>query len=442
MATTKGLLEKLFKLEQHNTTVKRELLAGVTTFMTMAYVIFVCPNMLADVGMPKEAAFGATIFATVFSTALMGLWANFPVGVAPGMGLGAFFAYYVCGALGLHWTVALGATFISGIVFLLLTITHLRQLLIDAVPLNLKYAIVVGIGLFITFIGLRTAGIVVNNDATLVALGKLAAPSAALACFGLIASGVLIARGVQGALLYGILLTTLLAMAFGAAPMPQGINDIITFSIPDISPILFKLDIMGAINYGILSIIFTFTIVELFDNMGTLIGLSRKANFMDKDGHIKGINKALFVDSVGVVVCSGIGTSSVSSYIESATGIAAGGRTGLTAMTIAGLFLITLFFAPFIGLIPAFATAPALIIVGIYMISEVRNIDFDDFTEAMPAFLTIVMMPLTYNIAHGIGFGFISYALLKLFTGQWRKVNILVWVFSVCFLVNFIISPH
>lgn len=368
MAQTKGILERVFKLSEKGTTVKTEILAGLTTFVAMAYIIFVNPSILADAGIPKEAAIAATVWSAVIGSAAMGLWANFPVAVAPGMGLNAFFAYYVCGVLGLHWTVALGAVFFSGIVFLLLTVTHVRQLLIDAVPMNLKYAIVVGIGMFIAFIGLQNAGIVVKNDATVVALGHVTQPGPLLACCGLMLTAGLMARNVQGSL---------------------------------------------------------------------LIGLSRKARLMDDKGHIENLDKALVTDSVGTVVSSFLGTSTVTSYVESAAGISQGGRTGLTALTVAVLFAASLVFAPLIGLVPAFATAPALLIVGALMMMEVMNIDFNDFTEGFPAFMTIIMMPLTYSIASGFGFGFVSYAAVKLLSGRAREVSLFMWIITAMFVINF-----
>ena len=437
MSESKGILERIFKLSEKGSTVKTELLAGLTTFVAMAYIIFVNPSILADAGIPKEAAIAATVWSAVIGSAAMGLWANFPVAVAPGMGLNAFFAYYVCGVLGLHWTVALGAVFVSGIVFLLLTVTHVRQLIIEAVPMNLKYAIVVGIGMFIAFIGLQNAGLVVKNDATLVSLGHVTKPSVLLACFGLILTAGLMARKVQGSLLIGILCTTILGMIFGIAPIPTGIESIMSFKLPSLAPTFFQLDIMGALKYGIISIIFTFTIVELFDNMGTLIGLSRKAKLMDDNGHIENLDKALVTDSVGTIMSSFLGTSTVTSYVESAAGISQGGRTGLTAVTVAVLFAVSLIFAPLIGLVPAFATAPALLIVGALMMMEVTHIDFEDFTEGFPAFMTIIMMPLTYSIASGFGFGFVSYAAVKLLSGRTKEVSLFMWIISALFLVNF-----
>jgi len=322
-------------------------------------------------------------------------------------------------------------------VFLLLTVTHVRQLLIDAVPMNLKYAIVVGIGMFIAFIGLQNAGIVVKNDATVVALGHVTQPGPLLACCGLMLTAGLMARNVQGSLLIGILVTAVLGMVFGVSPAPSGIDSVMSFSLPSLAPTLMQLDIMGALKYGIISIIFTFTIVELFDNMGTLIGLSRKARLMDDKGHIENLDKALVTDSVGTVVSSFLGTSTVTSYVESAAGISQGGRTGLTALTVAVLFAASLVFAPLIGLVPAFATAPALLIVGALMMMEVMNIDFNDFTEGFPAFMTIIMMPLTYSIASGFGFGFVSYAAVKLLSGRAREVSLFMWIITAMFVINF-----
>ena len=414
MAQTKGILERVFKLSEKGTTVKTEILAGLTTFVAMAYIIFVNPSILADAGIPKEAAIAATVWSAVIGSAAMGLWANFPVAVAPGMGLNDFFAYYVCGVLGLHWSVALGAVFFSGIVFLLLTVTHVRQLLIDAVPMNLKYAIVVGIGMFIAFIGLQNAGIVVKNDATVVALGHVTQPGPLLACCGLMLTAGLMARNVQGSLLIGILVTAVLGMVFGVSPAPSGIDSVMSFSLPSLAPTLMQLDIMGALKYGIISIIFTFTIVELFDNMGTLIGLSRKARLMDDKGHIENLDKALVTDSVGTVVSSFLGTSTVTTFVESGTGVAAGGRTGLTSLTTAALFLLSIFLLPFFAFIPSAAAASALVYVGVLMMSNVKNIDFSSVRNAVPAFMTIVIMPLGYSITDGIGMGLLLYVVISL----------------------------
>ncbi|MBP2652263.1 MAG: Xanthine/uracil/vitamin permease [Firmicutes bacterium] len=433
----KSIVNRLFKLKQKDTNVKTELLAGVTTFMALAYIIFVNPNILADGGIPKEAAIASTIWIAALSTAVMGLWANFPIAVAPGMGLNAFFAYYVVGVLQLPWQVALGAVFFSGILFLVLTLGGIRQAIIRAVPMNLRSAISVGIGLFIAFVGLKDAGIIIANKGTLVSLGNLAAKEPLLACFGLIFTAVLIARKVKGSILIGIIGTTVLGMVVGAAPAPKGIGDIISFNLPSLTPSFLQLDIIGAWNYGIVSIIFTFTIVELFDNMGSLIGLTKKAQLVNEKGEIENLNKSLATDAIGTMVSAVLGNSSVVSYIESAVGIAEGGRTGLTALTVAALFVVALLFTPLIGLVPGFATAPPLILVGAIMMAEISNVRFDDFTEGFPAFMTILMMPLTSSIANGFAFGFVSYAFIKGLAGRYKEVSRVMWVISLAFLINF-----
>ena len=440
MAQTKGILERVFKLSEKGTTVKTEILAGLTTFVAMAYIIFVNPSILADAGIPKEAAIAATVWSAVIGSAAMGLWANFPVAVAPGMGLNAFFAYYVCGVLGLHWTVALGAVFFSGIVFLLLTVTHVRQLLIDAVPMNLKYAIVVGIGMFIAFIGLQNAGIVVKNDATVVALGHVTQPGPLLACCGLMLTAGLMARNVQGSLLIGILVTAVLGMVFGVSPAPSGIDSVMSFSLPSLAPTLMQLDIMGALKYGIISIIFTFTIVELFDNMGTLIGLSRKARLMDDKGHIENLDKALVTDSVGTVVSSFLGTSTVTSYVESAAGISQGGRTGLTSVVVAICFALSAFLSPVISAVPSAATAGVLVVVGCMMASSLKEIEWGDISEAIPAFFASVFMAFSYSISYGIAGGFITYCIVKTCKKQAKDVHPVIWVVAVLFILDFIIT--
>ena len=434
--TPPSFIERYFKIREKGSTVRTELLAGVTTFIAMAYILFVNPNILADAGIPKDAAIASTIWIAALASLAMGAFANYPVALAPGMGLNAFFAYYVCGVLGLHWTVALGAVFFSGVLFLILTIGGIRQAIINAVPRDLKLAISVGIGLFIAFIGLKGTGLIVENSATYVSLGHVTAPTTLLSLFGLLFTAALMARNVHGAILIGIFVTTILAMLFGMTPTPQGLGDIISTSLPHMGATFGQLDLAGAWNYGLVSIIFTFTVVELFDNMGTLIGLTTKAKMVKPDGHIENIDKALTTDAVGTMVSAVFGTSTVTSYIESAAGIAAGGRTGLTAVAAGGLFLAALLFTPLIGLVPAFATAPALILVGALLMSEVGKIDFSDFTNALPAFLTIIMMPLTSSIANGFAFGFISYTIMKLFAGQYKKVSWIMYLVSIAFLIN------
>ncbi|WP_302815787.1 NCS2 family permease [Selenomonas flueggei] len=434
--TPPSFVERFFKVREKGSTVRTELLAGVTTFIAMAYILFVNPNILADAGIPKEAAIASTIWIAALASLAMGVFANYPVALAPGMGLNAFFAYYVCGVLGLHWTVALGAVFFSGVLFLILTVGGIRQAIINAVPRDLKLAISVGIGLFIAFIGLKGTGLIVENSATYVSLGHVTAPTTLLSLFGLLFTAALMARSVHGSILIGIFVTTLLAMALGMTPAPQGITDVVSTSLPHMGETFGQLDLVGAWHYGLISIIFTFTVVELFDNMGTLIGLTTKAKMIRPDGHIENIDKALTTDAVGTMVSAVFGTSTVTSYIESAAGITAGGRTGLTAVAAGVLFLAALLFTPLIGLVPAFATAPALILVGALLMSEVGKIDFSDFTNALPAFLTIIMMPLTSSIANGFAFGFISYTIMKLFAGQYKKVSWIMYLVSIAFLIN------
>lgn len=431
------MLEKLFHIKERGSSVRSEMIAGLTTFVTISYVIFVIPNMLCDAGMPKDAAIASTMYATIMATILMGLVANYPVAVAPGLGINAFFAYYVVGYLGLPWQTALGAVFISGMIFLLMTFGGIRQAIIRAVPQNLKTAIGVGIGFFIAFIGMKNAGIVVDDPATFVTLGNIMQGPAMLATLGVILAGALMAKRVQGAMLISIFVLTILGMFMGLVDKPTSINDVISFDLPSLSGTFMALDIAAALEFGLFSIIFTFTIVELFDNMGTLIGLTRKAKLMDEKGEVQDLDRALTADAVGAVAGSMMGTTTVTAYIESATGIAEGGKTGLTAFVVAGLFAVALFFAPLVGLVPAYATAPALILVGALMIMEVRGIDFDDLTEGIPAFLTIVMMPLTFSIANGFAFGFISYAFLKLLAGRGREVHYIVWLVAIAFIANF-----
>ena len=434
--TSPSFIERYFKVREKGSSVRTELIAGLTTFIAMAYILFVNPNILADAGIPKDAAIASTIWIAALASMTMGIFANYPVALAPGMGLNAFFAYYVCGVLGLHWTVALGAVFFSGVLFLILTLGGIRQAIINAVPRDLKLAISVGIGLFSAFIGLKGTGLIVENSATYVSLGHVTEPTTLLSLFGLLFTAALMARNVHGAILIGIFVTTVLAMVLGMTPAPHGISDIVSTSLPHMGDTFGQLDLAGAWHYGLVSIIFTFTVVELFDNMGTLIGLTTKAKMVKPDGRIENIDKALTTDAVGTMVSAVFGTSTVTSYIESAAGIAAGGRTGLTAVAAGVLFLAALLFTPLIGLVPAFATAPALILVGALLMSEVGKIDFSDFTNALPAFLTIIMMPLTSSIANGFAFGFISYTVMKLFAGQYKKVSWIMYLVSLAFLIN------
>ncbi len=429
-----NLLDKIFHIRASGSSVRTECLAGLTSFMAMCYLIFVVPAMLADAGMPRESAIAATIWITILATLLMGLWARFPVGVAPGLGITAFFAYYICGPAGYAWQDGLGAVFISGVVFMLLTITKIRQLIIDSVPMDLKYAIVVGIGAFIAFIGMKSCGIITANPSTFVALGNLAEPGTLLSLCGIVLIGTLMSLEIKGAMLIGIITISAAGIILGLTPMPQAV---FSQSFPLPHGLFMQMSITGALGHGLFSIIFTLTMVDLFDNMGVLIGLAQKAGMMQPDGHIKNLDRALVADSAATMGSAMLGATTATSYLECATGVAAGGRTGLVAVVIALLFFLALFFTPLVALVPSFATAPVLVIVGALMMQEALHINFNDFTVALPAFLTIIMMPLTFNIATGFGFGFISFVALKAFSGRFREVSPFMCAIAVCFAINF-----
>jgi AGZA family xanthine/uracil permease-like MFS transporter len=439
---TISVLERWFHLRENGTNPRTEVLAGFTTFVTLAYILFVNPNILEDAGMPVESTFAATCIASAFATAVMGLYANYPIAVAPGMGLNAFFTYTVVIGMKLPWQTALGAVFISGVVFFLLTVTRVREWIVDGVPPVLRSAIGVGIGLFIAFIGLHNAGIIVRNDATLVGLGSMKDAGVLVAIGGLLATTFFLVRGVRGALLIGIFLTTALAMVSGVSALPPTAGAMVSTVSPiaALGATAFHLDVRGAWQVGLIPILFSLTFVDLFDNIGTLIGVSRKAGLLDERGHLPRIGKALFADSLGTMFGALMGTSTVTSYVESASGVAEGGRTGLTAIIVALLFLVAMIFAPLVGLIPPQATAPALVLVGTLMMAEIVHIRFDDLTEAIPAFLTIVMMPLTYSIAQGLAFGFMSYTFVKLLAGRHAENNTVTYLLTVLFIVHFVIG--
>lgn len=435
----KSGLNRFFKLDEYGTTVKTEMIAGMTTFVASVYILAVVPSMLSDAGMPHGSALAAVIISTAFSTILMGLYANFPVVVAPGLGLSAFFAYTICGTMGLNWQTALGAVFISGIAFIILTVTKIWQLVINSVPECLKISIGVGIGLFIAFIGFKNAGVIVSNPSNFVGIGDLKSPGVVLFFIGMILSSLLFSKQIKGGLLISIMLTTIIGMFMGITKIPTGIGDLFSIVPPIPTETFGMLHIKEAFAYGIFAVIFSITIVDMFDNIGTLIGVSRKANLIGENGKIKNLDKALVCGSVATTVGSILGTSTVTSYIESATGVSEGGRTGLTAVTTGILYLITLFFAPLFLLIPTQATAPVLVIVGILMLGDVKLINFSDFTEALPAFFTILLMPLTFSIAQGIAFGFISYTVIKLISGRRKEINPVMYVLTVCFIVHFLV---
>ncbi|MHA7093761.1 NCS2 family permease [Priestia aryabhattai] len=431
-------LDKLFHLTERKTDVKTEILAGITTFVTMSYIIFVNPTILADAGIPKEAAIAATIFATVFATLLFALWANMPIAVAPGMGLNAFFTYTVVLGEGLTWQTGLGAVFISGVVFFILTITGLRKKIIEGIPAILKSAISVGIGLFIAFIGFKQAGIIVSNKENLVALGQLTKPGPLLALLGFIAVTVLTARKIKGAALISILLVSIAGMMLGIVEAPKSISSVVSFSMPSISETFLQMDIKSALHYGLFSIIFSFTLVELFDNLGSMIGLSKKAGLMDEKGKIKGLDKALMADSLATVASAAMGSTAMNAYVENAAGIAEGGKTGLKALVVAMLFLVSILFTPLISIIPAFATAPILIMVGALMLTEIKNIPLDEITDAVPAFCTIILMPLTFSIGEGLALGFLSYTFAKLLAGRAKEIHWIMYIISAAFIINFV----
>jgi adenine/guanine/hypoxanthine permease len=426
------LLDQQFKLTENRVTVRSEIAAGITTFLTMAYIIFVNPSILKEAGVPFSGALFATCIAAAIGSLLMGLLANYPFALAPGMGLNAYFTYTVVLGLKHDWRVALGAVFISGVVFLLLTLIRIRALIVDAIPLTLKTAIACGIGLFIAFIGLKNAGVIVASPATFVTLGHLASKPVILALLGLVITGALMARGFKTAIMLGILAVTLAAIAFGLAQLPNRIVE-----IPAWRETFLQLDLRGALSIGLLDVVFVFLFVDMFDCIGSMMGLAQQAGYLDKDGKMPRLNRALLCDSIATMVGALFGTSTVVTYIESATGVSEGGRTGLVAVTVAGLFLLAAFCSPIAGVIPAIATAPALIVVGALMMRSVKAIAWDDVTEAIPALLTMLAMPLTFSIANGLALGFIFYPLLKVLAGRGREVNWLVYVLAVVFVLRY-----
>lgn len=434
------MLEKFFKLKEHGTTVKTEILAGITTFMTMAYILAVNPDILSACGMDKGAVFTASALSAVIATLVMALVAKLPFALAPGMGLNAFFAFGVCLAMGHKWEFALTAVFLEGIIFLLMTAFNVRELIINSIPKNIKHAISVGIGLFIALIGMKNAGIVVAHDATLVGLGDVTSGPAVVALLGIFITGVLLALNVRGAILIGLFISTIIGIPLGVTTVPNTFD----FSVPSLEPILFKFE-WDWINsaegiFSMVTVLFTFLFVDMFDTVGTLIGVTTKAGMLDEKGKIPRVKQALFADSVGTTVGAMLGTSTVTTFVESASGVAEGGRTGLTSLTTAVMFFIALFLAPIFLMVPGAATAPALIIVGVMMVTPVRSINLDDFTEAIPAFFTMVMMPFTYSIAEGIVFGLISYVFLKLLTGKTKDVSLVTIILAVLFIVKFIVE--
>ncbi|GGJ00582.1 NCS2 family permease [Halopseudomonas pertucinogena] len=425
------MLEKLFQLKAHGTTVRTEILAGVTTFLTMAYIIFVNPMMMADAGIDPGAAFVATCLAAALGSLIMGAWANYPIALAPGMGLNAFFSYTVVGSMGYSWQVALGAVFISGFLFFLLSIFRIREWVINSIPMPLRSAIAAGIGLFLALIALKSAGIVVDHPATLVGAGDMTQPAPLLAALGFVVIVALAYRQVTGAVMIGILLITGLSLLFGFTQA-----DGIVSAPPSLAPTFMELDLRGALDVGLVSVIFAFLFVDLFDTSGTLIGVAQKAGLVDENGKLPRLGRALMADSTATMAGSLMGTSTTTSYVESAAGTAVGGRTGLTACVVAALFLLSLFLSPLAGAVPAFATAPALFFVAVLMTSGLVQVNWEDLTEAAPVVVTALVMPLTFSIANGIALGFITWTAIKLLSGRWRDLNASLYVLSALFIVK------
>ncbi len=427
------MLEKIFQLKQYSTSVRQELFAGLTTFMTMAYILAVNPAILGVTGMDTGALFTATALASIVGTLLMAFLARYPIALAPGMGINAFFAYTVVIGMGIGWQMALTAVFIEGIIFILLTLFSLRERIVNAIPMSIKHAISVGLGLFIALIGLQGSGIIISNDATMIGIGNIASAPALVTLFGLLFTGMLLVRKVKGALLIGMLAATLLGIPFGVTILPEGKP----LSLPpSLEPTLFKFDFAAAFSYEFIIVIIVFLLTDMFDTVGTLIGVGVKSGFLDAQGKLPRARKALLADAIATTAGAAFGTSTTTAYVESAAGVAEGGRTGLTAVIVALLFALALFFAPMFLMIPKAATAPVLILVGLFMATPIKEINFSDYTESIPAFLTIVTMPLTYSIADGIAFGVVSSVLLKLFSGQHRQVSVLMYILAVLFVIK------
>ena len=428
------MLKKLFGFDPTKTSVKTEIIAGVTTFLTMSYILAVNPSMFGQLdGMPGGAVFTSTALAAIIGCLAMAFWGKLPFGLAPGMGLNAFFVYSVCMGMGYSWQVALTAVLIEGIIFIILTLTNVREAIVNAIPLSLRNAIGAGIGLFIAFIGLESAGVIVPDDATLVALGDITSGSALLALIGIIITGFLYARNVPGAILIGILVTMIIGIPMGVTEF-QGV-----LSSPEsIKPIFCQFEFENIFSLDMLVVVFTFLFIDMFDTVGTLVGVCTKAKMVDEKGNIYRLKQAFMADAIATTFGSMLGTSTTTTYVESAAGVAQGGRSGLTAFAVACCFLIALFFSPLFLSIPAAATAPALVLVGLLMLEPIRNIPFEDFTESIPAFVCVIMMPLTYSISNGILLGMIAYVLMNLICGKFRKITPAMYILAVLFILKFI----
>lgn len=431
------MLEKLFKLKENKTTVRVEIVAGIITFLTMSYILVVNPNILSATGMDRSALFTATAVAAIIGTLLMAFIPNLPIAQAPGMGLNSFFAFSVVLGLGYSWQMALTAVFIQGIIFVLLTFFNIRELIVKSIPNTIKYAIPAGIGLFITFLGLQNAGIIVKDENTMLTLGAMSDPHVWVALLGLILTAVLYYKRVHGAFLIGIASATIFAVILGLVQVPEG--SLVSLP-PDISPVFLKFEWANMFTFDMVIVVFTFLFVNLFDTIGTLLGVASKIGITDKDGNFPQIKKALFADALGTLFGAVAGTSTVTSYVESASGVAVGGRTGLTALSTAVMFALALFLAPIFLMVPASATAPALILVGLFMLTSVVKINFEDMTEALPAFLTMIMMPFAFSIAQGIVFGMLSFVFMKALSGKWKHISVTMWVIFVLFIVKMVLD--
>ncbi len=435
-------MENFFKLKENSTDVKTEIIAGITTFMTMAYILAVNPLILSDTGMDAGGVFTATAISASFATLIMALYAKYPFALAPGMGLNAFFAYsVVLGKMDKTWQFALTAVLIEGIIFIILSFFNVREAVFNSIPKNLKNAVSVGIGLFIAFIGLEGAGIVEIGDGTPLVLGNIASGGPIIAFVGILIIAFLLAKNIKGALLIGIIVSTLIGIPLGVTILPESFNTIVSLP-PSIKNVAFQFVGMKEIfSLEMVIVVFTFLFVDIFDTVGTLAGVASKADMLDEDGKLPRVEKALMADAVGTIAGACLGTSTVTTYVESASGVAEGGRTGLTALSASAMFAIALFFAPLFTMIPSAATAPALITVGLFMMSPIKEIEFEDPTDGIPAFLTIIMMPLAYSIAEGIVFGMISYVALKAITGKFKDVSLTMWILGILFLIRIFIDP-
>lgn len=432
-----SFIQKTFGMDPAKHSIRTEIIAGITTFLTMAYILAVNPSIfgaLATQGMPTDAVFTATALAAIVGCLVMSIYAKKPFGLAPGMGLNAFFVFTVCLGMGHSWQMALTAIFLEGILFILLTITNVRKLIVDAIPMNLKRAIGAGIGLYIAFIGLKSAGIIVSSDSTLVTLGPLSDSTSILAIIGLLLTSVLVILKVRGGMLLGILVTTIIGIPMGVTHF----NGLLS-TPPSISSIFCQFEWSQIFSWDMVAIVFTFLFIDMFDTIGTVVGVSVKSGMVDEKGNVDGINKVLMADAVATVAGAMFGTSTTTTYIESASGVSEGGRTGLTSFTIAVCFAIALLFSPLFLAIPGAATGPVLFIVGVMMAAPVKEIDWEDYSEAIPAFVTMLLMPLAYSISDGIMLGMISYVVINALTGKFKKVSVTMWILAVLFVLRYVL---